>query len=388
MDSIPLCWAPWGMALIDTDKKVKPCCAYQGTDLGKITDTKSIYDIINDGPWQELKNKLSKQEWPIGCKSCHENELNTEWSTRTYFNTDEYLLSLRDTYNSKIVFMEFNGSNLCNLACLHCNPTYSSKWAIEWKKMRTHLSHDHKFHNTMPNVELVEQNLEQLDLSSLRVIHFKGGEPMLNSETLCVLEYLDKISILQYVDITMFTNGTIKNEKIIALMSKAKSVRITISMDGTGDLNNYIRYGNDVDRENITDTVAMFSSIPGCEISFSVSVMVYNIFNLVAIRDFWLEFKTKYKKTVVFPYFKLAVTSPNYLNPRVLSDSTRKDLIKFYENNQVRTEFEYVIKLLSNGYLGDSVHNEWVDYTKKIEAIRGNSIIKLVPELEKELIYR
>jgi len=134
MDSIPLCWAPWGMALIDTDKKVKPCCAYQGTDLGKITDTKSIYDIINDGPWQELKNKLSKQEWPIGCKSCHENELNTEWSTRTYFNTDEYLLSLRDTYNSKIVFMEFNGSNLCNLACLHCIPRIVLNGQLNGKK--------------------------------------------------------------------------------------------------------------------------------------------------------------------------------------------------------------------------------------------------------------
>jgi organic radical activating enzyme len=284
--------------------------------------------------------------------------------------------------------MEFNGSNLCNLACLHCNPTYSSKWAIERKKMRPHLSHDHKFQYTPPNVELVEKNLAQLDLSSLRIIHFKGGEPMLNAETLCVLEYLDKISVLQHVDITMFTNATIKNEKIIELLAKAKSLRLTISMDGVGSLNDYIRYGSDVDKENITDIMSVFLTIPNCEISFSVSVMVYNIFNLVDIRDFWLEFNTKYKKIVPFPYFKLAVVSPSYLNPRVLSDSTRKELVEFYKNNQIRTEFENVITLLSGSYLGNDVHNEWVEYTEKIEGLRGNSIIKLVPQLEKELVYR
>ena len=136
MSKTPLCWVPWGMMLVDTNKVLKPCCTYQGNELGRISEDTSITDILNDTPWQELKNKLSNQEWPDGCKFCHQSELDVGWSPRIAFNNDINNLTLKNIYNktNKIVFIEFNGSNICNLECLHCSPHSSSKWHATYTK--------------------------------------------------------------------------------------------------------------------------------------------------------------------------------------------------------------------------------------------------------------
>jgi hypothetical protein len=128
-----------------------------------------------------------------------------------------------------------------------------------------------------------------------------------------------------------------------------------------------------------------FSSFQNVIFSFSVSVMVYNIFNLVEIRDYCLECAKKYKTELI--NFNLFVTHPTHLDPRVLSDDTRKKLIEYYSSKKIKNEFLHVISLLSKNYVGDILHNKWVDYTHLMEKQRGNSITELVPQLKNELRY-
>lgn len=389
MSKTPLCWVPWGMMLVDTNKVLKPCCTYQGNELGRISEDTSITDILNDTPWQELKNKLSNQEWPDGCKFCHQSELDVGWSPRIAFNNDINNLTLKNIYNktNKIVFIEFNGSNICNLECLHCSPHSSSKWHATYTKkeipLEFHKPEESKYYRSNPTLLL--KNLEQLDLTQLSHIVFKGGEPMLNSETLAILEHLDKISILQNIKIDIFTNGTIKNKELVNLLTKAKICKVIISIDGIGPLNEYIRYGVDTIQEDIEHTMSEFSSFQNVIFSFSVSVMVYNIFNLVEIRDYCLECAKKYKTELI--NFNLFVTHPAHLDPRVLSNDTRKKLIEYYSSKKIKNEFLHVISLLSKNYVGDILHNKWVDYTHLMEKQRGNSITELVPQLKNELRY-
>ena len=114
--------------------------------------------------------------------------------------------------------------------------------------------------------------------------------------------------------------------------------------------------------------------------------MIYHIFNLVEIRDFFKQLTKQYN--ALDPYFNIIVTDPEYLDPRLLPFEAREKLIDFYKKNQRKSEFEIVIKGLAGDYLGDRVHNNWVAYTKEMEKIRGNSIIELVPELEEFLYYK
>lgn len=381
----PLCVAPWTNILVDTNKGVKPCCAYMDTHIGDIEQT-DVSEIINSPDWNEIKRKLLNQEWPKGCyKGCKEQEDKTGWSPRLNFQIDHFQHEIDAAVNyesNEILYMEFNGSNVCNLACLHCNPIFSSKWQVEWKKLKLD---DIEYKNTVSNVELIEKNLKQLNLSKLKHIHFKGGEPLLNDETLCVLEHLNSLDILKNVRVTVFTNGSIYNQRLIELFGKAKQFVCSVSIDGPDKLFDYIRYGES-SIEKIEKLISVVNKLDNSMLGISVSTMVYNIFKLVEIRDLWIDWRSKYKFRN--PFFNIVVTHPNYLNICVLSDATRKHLIEHLTKNQIANEFEVVLTALANEYLGDEIHNKWVDYTKNIEALRGNNILDLVPELKDELVYR
>lgn len=385
MSTQPLCIAPWTNILVDTNKGVKPCCAYSDMHFGDIRH-KSLSEIVSGEQWNDLKTKLKNQEWAPGCyRGCKSQEDKHGWSPRFGFQATKFQFENRPVINyenDSIIYLEFNGSNVCNLACLHCNPNFSSKWIPEWEKINPDTKGT--LRNTLPDTELIKANLKELDLSKLEFVHFKGGDPMFNDETLTVLEHLDELGIISNIKFTMFSNGTVINEKVIELLKKAKHFVFSVSVDGTGPLNEYIRYG-DSSIEKIISTIETVDKIPNVQMTLSVSTMVYNIFNLVEIRDLWIELSKKYKFVKDY-YFNIIVTTPIYLNPGVLSDSTRNELIEYYTKNQIKNEFSGIIKSLSNPYLGDKIHNDWVTYTRKVEALRGNRIEDIVPQLAKELI--
>ena len=93
----------------------------------------------------------------------------------------------------------------------------------------------------------------------------------------------------------------------------------------------------------------------------------------------------KYDKIVRIGDFKNSVQSPAYLSMNTLSDATRKQLIDYYTVNNVNNDFDHIITTLGNNYLGDDIHQQWVEYTELMESIRGNTILDLVPQLTSEL---
>ena len=385
----PLCLAPWNGILIDTDKQVRPCCA-TSTFFGNLNQN-SLDEIISGPVWTDVKTKLANQEWPVACQGCKASEERTGWSVRTSFLTYK---KFEGCIDNEIVYLELDGSNICNLACLHCSPKFSSKWLSEWSSLEKDI--DFLYPANIPKPEyfsvdpaLILTNLEKLDLSKLKYMVFKGGDPLLNEETLIALKHFDKISVLSNLEIDLFTNGTVINKEILHLLNKAETVYFNVSVDGVGKLNEYIRYGNGSNTENIKKNIEVFkSSVKGFRVQPSVSTMIYNIFNLLEIRDFWMELNSKYERDNNQIAFRILVNNPIYLNIQILPKDVRKELIEYYKKNQLLDEFEIVLKTLAGEYLGDKVHNEWVTYTKKMEKLRGNSIVELVPRLKEFLYYK
>ena len=400
------CTAPLTSILVDTNKGIRPCCYYQDGFLGNVNDN-TISEIITNDKWKKLKEQMYANEWPNGCLLCKKNEETMGSSLRqNYFENS----TAEDIDNEKLTYLEFNGSNICNLACVHCHSLYSSKWHIERKKLikivdtydtdkrkrassirpievGTYLDSDgttlDKMH--LPNPNLVLENIKQLDLTNLRTISFRGGEPFLNSETKTILEYADTQGLLNHVHVSVTTNGTYIDDAVIELLKKCKTVHINMSIDGIGDLFNYIRYG-DAKFETIEPNIAKLNEIPNAGILISVASMNYNAFNLLEIRDWTILMSEKYNKVQRLAGFNNCVVSPDYLSLATLSNDARKYLVEFYTKNSIDNEFQYVINLLSNEFLGEQIHNQWVEYTKLLEAVRGNKIVNIVPQLAKELI--
>jgi len=401
-----LCTAPLTAALIDTNKGVRPCCVYTPNYIGNIKE-QPLVNIINSTEWKTLKQQMYSNEWAPGCTQCKEREQVSDWSVRTLFTDGSF--DIDGWEEEKLTYLEFNGSNICNLACLHCTPGFSSRWVIDNKKAQKvlstmddtkkyRISHidavieytndttDRSTKMHLPDPSLIIENLKGLDLTNLKTINFKGGEPLLNSETLAILSYLDEQSILPNVRIILSSNGTYINPAIIEAFKKCKSILFNLSLDGVGDLFNYIRYG-DAKFSDIEPVIAKLNELPNIKIECQTAVMNYNIFNLAEIREWVSQLSTKYKTVRKEGGYANCVQHPNYLSLQTLSDSTRQQLIEHYKNID-HTEFKQVINTLEGSYAGNNVHNMWVDYTELMQTVRGNNILDIVPQLESELKYR
>ena len=399
-----LCTAPLASVLIDTNKGIRPCCFFEGKFLGNLKE-QSITEIISSDRWKQLKQQMYNKEWPSECIPCKNIEDNTGFSLRKAYT--EGSIDVTGWEEEKPVYLEFNGSNICNLACLHCHAGFSSKWVIESKKVRNLINtydtdkkerlhrfrsvvelNDEARHQTtkmhLPNPDLVVENLRQLDLSNIRTINFKGGEPLLNSETTEVLKYMNEQGLLGNITVFVVTNGTYITQEIIELLGKCKHVEFLISVDGVGELFNYIRYG-DAKFSDIEPVIAQVSTLSNISIRSSTSTMNYNAFQLVEIRDWFVGLSKKYNNIVAELGFQNTVQSPPYLSVNTLSDSTRAELVEYYTTNNMNNEFDVVINTLKNSYLGDDIHKQWIEYTELMETVRGNSILNIVPKLTNEI---
>lgn len=399
------CTAPFTAILVDTNKGVRPCCVYEGY-IGNLKEN-SVSEIVNGEKWQEIKTQMRNNEWPKPCLSCREREiLSNGWSVRRLFNNGTF--DVTGWEEEKLTYLEFNGSNICNLACLHCSPGFSSRWVADMKKATQALgtmdlakqeivkdvdavlyhNNDIQSRSTrmhLPDDELVLRNLRMMDLTNLTTLNLKGGEPFLNSETLVILNYLNEMSLLKNVSVIFSTNGTHINEEILEVLANAKGASVNISIDGTGDLFNYVRYG-DGKFDSIESFIARLNKMENVWMRASCSVMNYNVFSLLEIRDWVESMSLQYKRIAKKPTFVNCVQSPAYLSIRTLRDETRDHLIDHYQrNNDDVGMFDIVISTLRHERLGQDLVKKWVYYTELMEKTRGNSIVKIVPALEAEL---
>ena len=405
-----LCTAPLTSVLIDTNKGVRPCCYYDTRDAGFLGNLKEnkIIDIFSNDEYKKLKQQMYNKEWATGCMSCKELEMEAGSSLRKDFYNNEST-DLQGWEQEKLTYLEFNGSNICNLSCLHCHPGFSSRWVIErekiikladkrgpeQRKLVESFRSIHKFTDDtkitstkmhLPNPNLVIESLKTVQLFDLKTLSFKGGEPMLNSETMAIMEYLEERDYLKNVNLNIVTNGTYINDEILKLFSKSKSVIYQVSVDGIGELFNYIRYG-DAKFSELEKNIALVNELPNARINISSASMNYNAFNLLDIKDWVNKLNVKYSKVCTSGCFSMVVQSPEYLSMTTLSDATRKKLIDFYSRYNKNNELDLVINKLSNSYAGNELHNKWVDYTRTMEELRGNNILDIVPQLESELQY-
>jgi MoaA/NifB/PqqE/SkfB family radical SAM enzyme/tetratricopeptide (TPR) repeat protein len=380
----PYCTAPFTSAIVDPDKGVRPCCVFTGR-LGHLQEER-LLQIIESPPWKEVQQQVASGALPPGCVKCYEREKATGWSMRHDF------LKARATKNGQwrkgITELELNTTNVCNLACTHCSVDFSSRWAHLGEQLRARgVPLYRRVHHEIfkPDPESMVGHLAELDLSALDQIRFKGGEPMLNPDVPAVLRYFQQRGILERLRIFMITNGSVVNEEVLGLMGQAASVDISISVDGTGQVQEYIRHGpSEIPR--IETFIAAFVKLPRIHLNLCVSIMVYNVFSLDRITAWWEGMRRTLGSRLHHPLrFHLEVIDPKILNVNVLRDATRKRLIRKYRRLS-DADYSSVIQALEQPFAGVEIHNDFVKYTHGIDEVRNTDVGKAVPELESELV--
>jgi len=190
-----------------------PCCFFQDK-------TKNL----SDAKWNEIK------DWTSSCNRCLLKEKNNKNSLRQQINS-----WFSDVKDKGLTFLEVDYSNACNAACGMCKPINSSFIEKIWKEegvnslMKT------------PHVKRKDffEAINNLDLSNIRVLKFRGGEPLYSNFHESLLE---KISLPQSASVFYQTNGSIyPSDNWWKLAKKFEKVHFSFSIDGIGERFEYIR---------------------------------------------------------------------------------------------------------------------------------------------------
>lgn len=138
----------------------------------------------------------------------------------------------------RIVFNQFslNVTQICNLHCQYCAAGGDGSYGDPIKRISVE--------KTLPQLSGFLKKLEPGESFNL---NFLGGEPLLYPQGIdLVAEYLSKECRDRGIDLTLSitTNGTLLTEANLILLAKHK-VHITISLDGTKEINDRFRPSKD-----------------------------------------------------------------------------------------------------------------------------------------------
>jgi len=171
----------------------------------------------------------------------------------------------------------------------------------------------------------------------IRHIQFVGGEPLINKEVVNIFNHLIENGETEKLLISFTTNATIYIENIFDKAKYFKKMVVAISLDGFGDVFEYIRYP--AKWSNVRDNLIRISKTENIYTMASITYQAYNALDFVQLLDFCDEYD--------IPFLINKIRSPDYLSIAVLPPKARQvaaQRLREYVENDCRNRHKREIK--------------------------------------------
>ena len=221
-------------------------------------------DVINNSAMQAVRASLQQGVFPLGCEDCAYKE-STGLKSYRQKSLDDIEWDINNTIDytkttaPAVLDLELKFSRTCNFLCRHCGSDSNSKFELlgqanpEIAYQLTEMNFDHIEIGESPITVVTPSILEDLIknvIPSVERITFSGGEPLYHVDHYRFLERLIKDPNIDTKKITLTYNTNLslinfKQYKLTDLWQHFKSIALTVSMDGTGELFNYFRERGD-----------------------------------------------------------------------------------------------------------------------------------------------
>jgi len=244
---MPECFAYKSHLALDINGYRIPCCMYRAPvpndSLVSYHWTDITFDDYRNLPeYKNLKNTMESGAWHLGCRECQKSESLGISSLRLGNNNN---IKHKIGESDDIEFVEISLGNDCNLTCRMCAPNFSTDY-IKRIENNPKLLEYIDFGET--NCKRISYNVEQMfdpvDLSKVKIIKYIGGEPFITPQVTKLFEYLDSKVDLSQIKLFTNTNATFFPHKHLQYLKKFENVFVTISLDGIGERDEYIREGS------------------------------------------------------------------------------------------------------------------------------------------------
>jgi len=199
---------------------------------------------------EEYKNYINTNtNWEQDCKYCLNLEKKGLRSHRQLSHQyPQLLFNAAIDEDNDVTSVEFQIDTECNAACIMCGPWASTTWekynisksdVINIKDLKNQV--DGRARDS--TIRRLQYALQSIDLSKIKQVYFYGGEPLLTSSHVKILDLLQAYVPLEQLQLRYITNGSqFCDQSIINLWTKAKNVHLVFSVDGTDQKFNYHRW--------------------------------------------------------------------------------------------------------------------------------------------------
>lgn len=384
---------------IKTNKSTAPCCGLINWDTKPNSNNAEIIQSINGPEMQQLRSSLIEGVYPEVCVLCKDAENQGLNSMREIWNnyykdaghTDITMSAITDI--EKIFAIEINTGTECNSKCMTCVPSCSNFWTDEYNSIwKTNFKN---FPQTFTTKQETDQLLHMFP--NLTKITFVGGEPMIGSINLNVLNFLIKTGRSKNIRLSYTTNLTGFTDDMYDLWKQFRSVNLNLSIDGYEKLNEYIRYPFKWDKIDSTlRRLIQLTDGRKLSISLSMTASAFNAHRTHELFEYWHDLvKHQPWQTGIFVNF---AANPDYVSLRNLPMEYReigvirlKELLKKLENgndhSKIIRAIESMIVFLQMPVLDHATKNLVAlnYFIKRSDQYRNRNIKDYIPELEELL---
>lgn len=370
-----LCSYPWNAAAVRPDGLVLPCCVFNDdTTFNAGTSNVNLKDLRNAEIWKSLRETFIAGNPSKGCDICFNNEIQGLTSLREY-GIKRFPIPVTSEVGD-LIMLEIAFSNLCNLACVHCSGYFSTKWQTE----------DNKYGRTKNRgiINIVENSLDQWDLSQVRYLKIIGGEPMMEQDKF--IRLLDRID-LPRCKIQICTNGTQKiRPDLVDRLNRAEAVLIALSMDGTAEVNDWCRWPSRwVEQETrIKEYDSLFKDSKNVYLHFHHCVSIFNVFDLTETVEYVLRLWPRWKiqwDWVDHPLWQSVAALPQIAKQQLEQQLSKYALLPADDRLCGVNPYKDTLNKMKN-----SVKVDWKTCVSNIHQLadeRNLDINKLLPKLTK-----
>lgn len=398
------------------DGAIQACC--RSHPVGNI-QCQSLEEVWNNSTMKRIRQQVLTGERPKECEPCFSLEDQGVESLRQRHIAGvipEARINLYPNAVDKmaedfsmpfeIPTMELKLNNLCNLKCRMCHPGDSTSWN-DWSEIKEYykdtgkviynLVEDHNLERK-PLLDKFEDNpnwwlsLEK-NLPHFRRVEFAGGEPLMDPQHYRILDML--MPYASNIEIKYATNGTTlgisKGRTIHEYWPNFRSVAVNVSVDGIGDVYNYIR-GNS-DWNILVQNIQEIQKIPNVSrVVGAVAVQVSNVLILDKMIEYFLNDLgiVFYTNMVKYPNVLSAQVLPPYLKGLAIQ---RLDFIKERVHTFKLVKENPILLDLTIGQINGVINflrasdesqlwYDCVEFNQRLDKTRNQSFISVTPEFK------
>ena len=418
------CAFPFQHQYVHMSGSVRLCCA----TMENVTDKKgnrvhmnndSLQKIWNNDYMKDVRLKMKNGEVLKACTKCIDQEARGYKSMRHENNEEENINNVNadgsmDTMPNS---MELHFGNVCNLKCKMCGQDYSNqigkeilqigekdKDFLEWvykqsgnvNNWTNNLSVEYTwFRNEKTKNKLIDYVSKHI--TKLTII---GGEPTVIPEFYELLDYCYENNTLKDKDITIVTNLTNTNPKMTQWLPEMKSWTIWASIDGLGDITEYIRYPSNFKKvvENLNFYKKLLLESNNGQIVFSPAVQLLNIHQLDDMLKWFIDFtdnrwgkqfNISWMSQVWYPRICNYDTAPKQYRYKV-ADKLEESIDYFTKYKDISFFYNKQIENLRNSFIEEPMEKHlqkaFIRYNDTQDKHRkGKTWRELLPELEQAL---